>query len=84
MTEREIEVSRPRNFQPGRAPVSRADRKNEAEAALAAFLARGGAVKQAPSVVPTVFACKSCGHSGIAGVTEGKTTRCPRCREPLR
>jgi hypothetical protein len=76
-------VNRRRNSQAGRAPVTRADRKNEAEAALAAFLKGGGAVKQAPSVVPTMFACAECGHTGIAGMTEGKTTRCPRCRQPL-
>lgn len=51
---------------------------------MAAFLAKGGSVTQAPSVVPTAFACSNCGHTGIAGVTKGKTTRCPRCREPLR
>ena len=81
--EREIQVNRRRNSQAGRAPATRADRKSEAEAAMAAFLSKGGAVKQVPSVVPTMFACSECGHARIAGMTEGKTTRCPRCRQPL-
>jgi hypothetical protein len=76
-------VAQRRTFRPRQPPVSRADRKSEAEAALAAFLGRGGAVKQGPSVVPTMFSCSGCGHSGIAGIAGGKTARCPRCREPL-
>jgi hypothetical protein len=63
--------------------ASRADRKIEAEAALSAFLGRGGEVKRGPPVVATVLACSSCGYSGVAGVTTGKITRCPKCRGPL-
>jgi hypothetical protein len=74
---------RRQTYQARRPSSSRADRKSEADAALAAFLSRGGAVTHGASVVPTAFACKSCGHTGIAGVTQGKTLRCPKCREPL-
>lgn len=63
--------------------LSKADRKTEAEDAVAAFLARGGAVKRMPDVVATTFACANCGHTGILGVAEGKRSRCPKCREPL-
>jgi hypothetical protein len=68
----------------GKAPtLSRADRDSEAKAALAAFLAKGGAVKQMPGAVPTEFVCTNCGHAGIMGVTPGKKRRCPKCRELL-
>ena len=76
-------MARQRTSRTARPSTSRADRKSEADAALAAFLSRGGAVTQGPSVVPTAFACSSCGHSGIAGVAEGKMPRCPKCRQPL-
>jgi hypothetical protein len=77
-------MARERRLRTGPQSTSRADRKSEAEAALASFLSRGGEVKRGPSVIPTVLACSSCGYSGVAGVTIGKTTRCPKCREPLR
>jgi predicted RNA-binding Zn-ribbon protein involved in translation (DUF1610 family) len=50
---------------------------------MAAFLARGGAVKQMPAVVATTFVCPNCGHAGILGIAEGKGARCPKCRERL-
>ncbi len=64
-------------------PQSRADRRSEADDAIAAFLARGGAVKQMPAVVATTFACATCGHTGILGIASGKTSRCPKCRALL-
>lgn len=75
-------MARQRTVGGGQRSATRADRKNEADAALAAFLGRGGEVKLGPSVVPTILACSSCGYSGVAGVTEGKIARCPKCREP--
>lgn len=62
---------------------SKADKRSEAEAQVAAFLARGGAVKEMPAVVATMFACANCGHTGTIGVAPGKKPRCPKCREPL-
>ncbi len=62
---------------------SKADRRSEAEAQVAAFLARGGSVKEMPAVVPTTFACTTCGHTGIIGIAPGKRGRCPKCRTPL-
>jgi hypothetical protein len=64
--------------------LSKADHKTQADDAVAAFLARGGSVKQMPAVVATTFACANCGHTGILGIAEGKSPRCPKCREPLR
>ncbi|HZP19809.1 MAG TPA: hypothetical protein VFB16_06315 [Bauldia sp.] len=62
---------------------SRIEKKSEAEDALAAFLARGGMVTKAAPVVATTIACANCGYTGIVGIAEGKTGRCPRCREKL-
>ncbi len=62
---------------------SKADRRTEAEDIVAAFLAKGGAVKQMPTVEPTSFACGTCGHAGIAGFAPGKTRKCPKCRSAL-
>ena len=62
---------------------SKADKRTEAEAEVAAFLARGGSVKAMPAVVPTAFACATCGHAGIVGIAPGKHGRCPKCRTPL-
>jgi len=64
-------------------PTSRADRKTQADDAIAAFLAQGGVVKQMPTVATALIACSSCGYSGVVGVTAGKQGRCPRCRTPL-
>jgi len=63
-----------------RSPPKR-DLKAEAEAALAAFREKGGAVKQMPTVVPTAFGCRNCGHTGVIGIREGQRIRCPKCRE---
>jgi len=63
---------------------SKAERQAEAESAVAAFLAKGGAVKQMPAVVATTIACASCGYTGVMGLAEGKTGRCPKCRVLLR
>jgi predicted Zn-ribbon and HTH transcriptional regulator len=65
-------------------PLSKADKTAEAQDIVAAFLAKGGRIKQMPAVVPTPFACSNCGHTGISGVTPGKVRRCPKCREPLK
>jgi hypothetical protein len=46
-------------------PRTRADRRSEADDAMAAFLARGGAVKQMPTVVATTFVCPNCGHASL-------------------
>lgn len=62
---------------------SKTDKRNDADALVAAFLAKGGAIKEMPSVEATAFACKNCGHTGIIGMAPGKKTRCPKCREPL-
>jgi hypothetical protein len=62
---------------------SKADKRSDADAMVAAFLAKGGAIKEMPSVEPTMFACKTCGHTGIIGVAPGKKARCPKCREFL-
>ena len=64
--------------------ASRADKSAEASDMVAAFLARGGRIKEMPAVVPTQFACSNCGHVGVIGMTEGKSVRrCPKCKEPL-
>jgi hypothetical protein len=68
---------------PKRDQSSKADRRSEAEALAAAFLAKGGTVKEMPAVVATSFACLTCGHTGTIGVAPGKKPRCPKCREPL-
>ena len=34
---------------------------------VAAFLTRGGVIKQGPAITPTSFACANCGHAGIVG-----------------
>ncbi len=65
------------------AQPSKAARRSEAEDIVAAFLAKGGAVKQMPTVEPTAFACGTCGHAGIAGFAPGKTRKCPKCRAAL-
>ena len=62
---------------------SKANRKSEAADAVAAFLARGGAVKQMPAVVATMMACPTCGYTGIVGMAPGKSARCPKCRTLL-
>jgi predicted nucleic-acid-binding Zn-ribbon protein len=62
---------------------SKADKRSDAEDLVAAFLAKGGAIKEMPSVEATAFACKNCGHTGIIGMAPGKKVRCPKCREPL-
>jgi rubrerythrin len=62
---------------------SKADKRNDADELVAAFLAKGGAIKEMPSVEATAFACKTCGHTGIIGMAPGKKVRCPKCREPL-
>jgi predicted RNA-binding Zn-ribbon protein involved in translation (DUF1610 family) len=68
---------------PKGSPSSRADRRSEADDAMAAFLSKGGAVKQMPAVVATSFVCPNCGHAGILGIAAGKAARCPKCRERL-
>ena len=62
---------------------SKAEKTSEAADAVAAFLARGGAVKQMPAVVATTFVCTTCGHTGVIGVAPGKNARCPKCRTLL-
>ncbi len=62
---------------------SKADKRSDAEDLVAAFLAKGGAIKEMPSVEATAFSCKTCGHAGIVGMAPGKRTRCPKCREFL-
>jgi hypothetical protein len=62
---------------------SKSEKSAEAQDVVAAFLAKGGRIKQMPPVVPTTFACAECGHTGILGVAVGKVRRCPKCREPL-
>ena len=62
---------------------SKADKRSDAEAMVAAFLAKGGAIKEMPSVEATAFSCKTCGHAGIVGIAPGKKARCPKCREYL-
>ena len=54
---------------------SKADNRSDAEAMVAAFLARGGAIKEMPAVEPTTFTCKTCGHTGIIGIAPGKKAR---------
>lgn len=68
---------------PKKDQTSKADKRSDADALVAAFLAKGGAIKEMPSVEPTTFACKTCGHTGIIGVAPGKKARCPKCREYL-
>jgi len=65
---------------PRAAPQTKAEKRNEAEEVLAAFLAAGGTVKRMPSVEATPFACGSCGHAGILGASPGKRRKCPKCR----
>lgn len=65
------------------APQSKAEKRNEAEDVVAAFLASGGTVKRMPTVEATPFACGSCGHAGILGVSPGKSRKCPKCRAAL-
>jgi predicted Zn-ribbon and HTH transcriptional regulator len=73
-----------KGFRRPKAPQkSRNERKNEAEDAMAAFLARGGTVTKAAPVVATTIACSNCGYTGVVGIAEGKSGRCPRCREKL-
>jgi hypothetical protein len=62
---------------------TKAELKAEAEAAMAAFMSKGGAVKQMPTVEPIAFACGNCGHAGTIGVRPGQTMKCPKCRSPL-
>jgi hypothetical protein len=68
---------------PRKDQASKADKRSDADALVAAFLAKGGAIKEMPSVEATAFACKTCGHTGIIGIAAGKKPRCPKCREPL-
>ena len=63
--------------------TSKAANRAEAEAQIAAFLAKGGTIKEGPASVPTTFSCANCGHTGIIGLVPGKKGRCPKCREPL-
>jgi hypothetical protein len=62
---------------------SKADKRSTADDLVAAFLAKGGAIKEMPTVEATAFACKNCGHTGIIGMAPGKKVRCPKCRDPL-
>ena len=64
-------------------PLSKEDARKQAEASLAEFLKKGGTVKQGPTVEATMFACPTCGHTGVAGFARGKTRKCPKCRSPL-
>ncbi len=59
----------------------KAAQRAEAEAALAAFAARGGAVKRGPEVVPTLFTCETCGAQAVVGIAEKQRrgVRCPKC-----
>ncbi|MCB1501151.1 MAG: hypothetical protein KDK07_15410 [Bauldia sp.] len=68
---------------PRKDQVSKADKRSDAEDLVAAFLARGGAIKEMPAVEATTFTCKTCGHTGIIGMAPGKKVRCPKCRELL-
>ena len=68
---------------PRKDQASKADKRSDADAMVAAFLAKGGAIKEMPTVEATSFACKTCGHTGIIGMAPGKKARCPKCREPL-
>jgi hypothetical protein len=63
--------------------TTKADKRSEAEAQIAEFLARGGKVQSGPSVVATSFACLNCGHTGTIGHVAGKRVYCPKCRTPL-
>lgn len=72
-----------RKSMPRKDEASKADKRNDADALVAAFLAKGGAIKEMPSVEPTAFACKNCGHTGIIGLAPGKKAKCPKCREAL-
>jgi hypothetical protein len=65
-------------------PQHKAEKRNEAEDVVAAFLAAGGTVKRMPTVEATAFACGSCGHAGVLGVSPGKTRKCPKCRALLK
>jgi predicted nucleic-acid-binding Zn-ribbon protein len=64
-------------------PQTKADSRSESESIVAEFLAKGGTVKRMPDVEATAFACKTCGHTGIAGFAPGKARKCPKCRSPL-
>jgi hypothetical protein len=60
---------------------SKSDQRAAAEAAMAAFLAKGGAVKRGPDVVPTLFTCNTCGAPAVVGIAakQKRGVRCPKC-----
>jgi hypothetical protein len=61
-------------------PDKRAQR-TAAEEGVAEFLARGGAIKRGPDVVPTLLTCRNCGSPSVVGITNShrRGARCPRC-----
>ena len=60
---------------------NKAGQRAAAEAAMAAFLARGGAITRGPDVVPTLFTCETCGAQTVVGIAEKQRrgVRCPKC-----
>jgi DNA-directed RNA polymerase subunit RPC12/RpoP len=48
---------------------------------MATFLARGGAIKRGPDVVPTLYTCETCGAQSVVGIAENQRrgVRCPKC-----
>ena len=63
---------------------NKAEQRAAAEGATAAFLARGGAIKRGPDVVPTLFTCAACGAQTVVGIAEKQRrgVRCPKCGAP--
>jgi hypothetical protein len=74
-------MRRPRsNSKPG---VSKAALRAEAEAQMAAYLARGQSVQVGPAVVVEKMVCETCGHIATVGHTPGDDLRCPQCKASL-
>lgn len=61
--------------------TDKARQRAAAEDAVAAFIARGGAIKRGPDVVPTLYTCRACGAQSIVGIAskQRRGARCPRC-----
>ena len=64
--------------------LTKAELQAEADAALAAFRNKGGAIQQMPAAEAVSFACSVCGHTGTISAREGQHIRCPKCRAMIR
>jgi hypothetical protein len=59
----------------------KSEQRAATEQRVAEFLARGGAIKRGPDVVPTLITCGRCYAQSVVGVAaqQRRSARCPKC-----